>query len=136
PVAAASPPIRSAPIQAAPVRPALSPAAAAAARELGIAPAEISPRSSALRTASARSGGVRLQLGAVRSESEARGTWDRLKHNNADLLGKLSSAPIRADLGDKGVYYRIQTAPVADPSIADRICGELRQRHLACVIIR
>ena len=135
-VAAARPPVAPAPVPAAPIRPALSPAAAAAARELGIAPAEISPRSSALRTASARSGGVRLQLGAVRSESEARGTWDRLKHNNADLLGKLSSAPIRADLGDRGVYYRIQTAPVADPSTADRICGELRQRHLACVIIR
>jgi hypothetical protein len=72
----------------------------------------------------------------MRSESEARGTWDRLRQHNSDMLGKLSGVPIRADLGDKGVYYRIQTGPVADPSAAGRICGELRQRHLACVIVR
>jgi hypothetical protein len=129
-------PIRPAPAQPALSQPALSPAAVAAARELGLTPAEISPRSSALRSASAKPGAVRLQLGAVRSESEARGTWDRLKQRNADLLGKLSGGTIRAELGDKGVYYRIQTGPVADPSTADRICGELRQRHLACVIVR
>jgi hypothetical protein len=139
---AAAPP-RSAPARPLPVHPALSPAAAAAARELGLTPAEASPRSSpAPRSASAKSGApaksgaVRLQLGAMRSESEARGTWDRLRQKNADLLGGLSGVAIRADLGDRGVYYRIQTGPVANPSTADRICGELRQRHLACVIVR
>jgi cell division septation protein DedD len=109
----------------------------AAARELGIAVAENSPRPAASRTAAAgRAGGLRLQLGAMRSETEARGAWERLKHQNSDLLGRLSAVAIRADLGGKGVYYRIQAGPVADASTADRICGELRQRHLACVIAR
>jgi hypothetical protein len=133
----AAPPAAAPPASPAPARPALSPAALAAARELGIAVAENSPRPAASRAAAAgRAGGLRLQLGAMRSETEARGAWERLKHQNSDLLGRLSAVAIRADLGGKGVYYRIQAGPVADASTADRICGELRQRHLACVIAR
>ena len=88
------------------------------------------------RSETDRAGRLRLQLGAMRSESEARGAWERLKHKNTDLLGNLSAVAVRADLGGKGVYYRIETGPISDPSTADRVCGELRQRHLACMIVR
>ena len=81
-------------------------------------------------------GGVRLQLGAVRSEGVAREEWARIKRSNPDLLGRLTAVAIRADLGDKGVYYRIQAGPVGDPATAERLCGELRQRHLPCIIVR
>jgi sporulation related protein len=115
----------------------LSAAAAEAAKMLAPTPAATPQKPSAVRGAlPGKSGGVRLQLGAVRSESQARGEWDRIKHQNADLLGKLSAVAIRSDLGDKGVYYRIQAGPVTDASAADRICGALRQRHLACIIVR
>jgi hypothetical protein len=77
--------------------------------------------------------GTRIQLGSVRSQEAAREEWDRIKHANADLLASISAAPVRADLGDKGVYYRIQTAPIAD---ADRICAELKRRNVGCIITR
>jgi hypothetical protein len=80
-----------------------------------------------------KTGGTRLQLASVRSEGDARQEWDRLKRANADLLGSLSATPVRADLGEKGVYYRLQTAPIADP---DRICGELKRRNIGCIIAR
>jgi hypothetical protein len=69
----------------------------------------------------------------VHSEDAARREWDRIKRTNSDLLGSLSATPVRADLGDKGVFYRIQTGPIAD---ADRICGELKQRNIGCIIAR
>lgn len=72
----------------------------------------------------------------MRSEELARREWDRIKRGNPDLLGNLSAVAIRADLGDKGVYYRIETAPVGDAAMAERICSELRQRHLGCIIAR
>jgi hypothetical protein len=78
---------------------------------------------------------LRVQLGAVRTESEARGEWERLKRKNTDLLGTLSAVTVRADLGEKGIYYRIQAGPISDTSIADRICSELRQRRQACMIV-
>ena len=84
----------------------------------------------------APAGGLRLQLGAVRSADMARAEWDRLKRTNPDLLGHLTAVAVRADLGGKGVYYRIQTEPVADGAVAERLCGELRQRHLGCIIVR
>jgi hypothetical protein len=79
----------------------------------------------------AKTGGARIQLGSVRSEDVARQEWDRIKRTNADLLASVSATPIRADLGDKGVFYRIQTAPIAD---ADRVCGELKRRNIGCII--
>ena len=79
----------------------------------------------------AKTGGARIQLGSVRSEELARQEWDRIKRTNADLLASVSATPIRADLGDKGVFYRIQTVPIAD---ADRICGELKRRNIGCII--
>jgi hypothetical protein len=81
-------------------------------------------------------GGVRLQLGSVRSAVSAREEWDRIRRSNPDLLGGVSAGAVRADLGDKGVYYRIETAPVGDAARASRLCGELRQRHLGCIIVR
>ena len=88
------------------------------------------------KPAGARGAGPRLQLGSLRSEEEARQEWERLKHKNADLLGSLSANSIRADLGDKGIYYRLQTAPVADQAAAERICAELKQRSIGCIIAR
>jgi SPOR domain len=84
----------------------------------------------------AQGGSVRLQLGAVRSADAARLEWERMRHRNSDLLGKLSATAVRADLGDKGVYYRIWTGPVGDLAAAGRICRELRERKVGCIIVR
>jgi cell division septation protein DedD len=80
--------------------------------------------------------GTRLQLGSLRSEDAARQEWERIKRKNSDLLGNLSATPVRADLGDKGIYYRIQTGALADPAAAARICSELKQRSIGCIIAR
>ena len=88
------------------------------------------------KTAATATAGTRLQLGSVRSEDEARQEWERIKRKNADLLGTLSVTPIRADLGDKGIYYRVVAGPVADPAAAERICSELKQRSVGCIVAR
>jgi cell division septation protein DedD len=99
-------------------------------------PRQAAPAPTVAETASAGTAPVRLQLGSVRSEAAAREEWDRLRRDNPDLLGNLSAVAVRADLGDRGVYFRIETDPVANAARADRICGELRQRHFGCMIIR
>jgi hypothetical protein len=88
------------------------------------------------KPAAAKAGGTRLQLGSLRSEDAARQEWERIKRKNSDLLGSLSGTPVRADLGDKGIYYRIQAGPISDPTAAERICGELKQRNIGCIIAR
>ena len=83
--------------------------------------------------AAQKTGGTRIQLASVRSEEAARQEWDRIRRRNPDLLGSVSATPVRTDLGEKGVYYRLQTAPIAD---AERICGELKRRNVGCIIAR
>jgi hypothetical protein len=78
-------------------------------------------------------GGARIQLASVRSEEAARQEWDRIRRANPDLLGSVSATFVRADLGEKGVFYGLQTAPIAD---ADGICGELKRRNIGCIIAR
>ncbi len=106
--------------------PAASPAGAAAAAIPAAAPHGAPP---------AKAGNVRLQLGSVRSAGAARLEWDRIRQRNSDLLGALSASPVRADLGDKGVYYRIETGPIGFAA-ADRLCGALKARKVGCVIVR
>jgi hypothetical protein len=80
-----------------------------------------------------KTGGTRIQLASVRSEEAAHHEWDRIRHANPDLLGSVSATFVRADLGDNGVFYRLQTAPIAD---AERVCGELKRRNVGCIIAR
>jgi hypothetical protein len=101
----------------------------------GKAPAKVeaAPTAAVRPATPQKAGGTRIQLASVRSEEAARQEWDRVRRANPDLLGSVSATPVRADLGDKGVYYRLQTAPIAD---AERVCGELKQRHIGCIIAR
>jgi cell division septation protein DedD len=81
-------------------------------------------------------GGTRIQLASVRSPEAARQEWDRLKHDNSDLLGKLTANAVRADLGEKGIYYRVEAGPLTDKAAADRLCKALKERGLGCSLVK
>lgn len=85
--------------------------------------------------APAAAGGYRIQLAALRSEPDARREWQRIQSANSDLLGNLSMNVERADLGDRGVFYRLQAGPLEDKALADLLCGKLKGRNLACLVV-
>jgi hypothetical protein len=41
---------------------------------------------------------------------------------------------MRVDLGDKGVWYRVQAGPL-DEKQAHHVCGALRSRRADCVVV-
>ncbi|HVJ51334.1 MAG TPA: SPOR domain-containing protein [Aliidongia sp.] len=87
--------------------------------------------------APAASGGVfKVQIAATRDEATAQSEWERLKHAHADLLGSLSPTVVRADLGDKGIFYRIQAGPVPDQAKAEKLCTELKKLSIGCIIVK
>ena len=94
------------------------------------------PPSAAEKPAQTASGGYRVQLAALESEEAAAQTIARLKSSNADLLGNVPLAIQRADLGAKGIYYRVQSAPVGDAAAAKALCDSLRGRKVGCLIVR
>ncbi|MBK8174931.1 MAG: SPOR domain-containing protein [Rhodospirillales bacterium] len=82
------------------------------------------------------SGAYVIQLFAGRSESDANTAWTRLKSKNADILGGLAPSVARADLGDRGVFYRLRAGPIASEAGARQTCKSLSQRGVPCIIIR
>ncbi|HEY4135220.1 MAG TPA: SPOR domain-containing protein [Alphaproteobacteria bacterium] len=115
----AVPPVASAPAAPAPAKPA--PAAPAAQQAARAAPSAPIP-----------SGAARVQLGAVRTSDAAQKEWARLQGANKDLLGGMSMNVVTADLGARGVYYRIQAGPAAD---AADLCAKLKARNVGCIVV-
>jgi tetratricopeptide (TPR) repeat protein len=77
--------------------------------------------------------GAMVQLGAWRSEAEAREGWAVAQSMAADILGELSPLIVRADLPGRGVYYRLRIATSAPVS---QFCAVLMQKGLACIPAR
>jgi SPOR domain len=84
----------------------------------------------------AAGGATRIQLASLRTPEEARAEWARLKHAQGDLLGKLTAVAVRADLGERGVYYRVEAGPVGDKAAALRLCKALKDRGLECSLVQ
>jgi hypothetical protein len=84
----------------------------------------------------AQAGGVRIQLASVRAEADAQREWGRLQRQHGDVLGGLSPSYTSADLGDRGVYIRLQAGPFPVPEAARAACETLRARGVGCNVVR
>ena len=79
---------------------------------------------------------VRIQLASLRTPDQAREEWARLKHDNSDLLGKFTAVAARADLGERGIWYRVEAGPVGDRAAALKLCKALQERGLECQLVQ
>ncbi|WP_029007287.1 SPOR domain-containing protein [Azospirillum halopraeferens] len=131
---AAPPPARVSP---APKPPAPPPAAAPAAAPAPSAAPAPAPAVAAARPPApvAPAGGWRVQLASVRSEAEAEAEWKRLASRYSGALSGLTPQFTRADLGERGVYYRVRAGSV-DEDRARAICTELKSQNVGCVVVR
>lgn len=75
-----------------------------------------------------------MQVAAVDAEGKAAAEWGRLQRKFPELAG-LSMRTVRADLGAKGIFYRIQGGPV-DEARAKQICAALAAQGAGCVLVR
>jgi hypothetical protein len=82
----------------------------------------------------AAGGGYRIQVASERSEDTARSTWARLQKANSDVLGNLRMQPARADLGERGTWYRVQAGPLEEKQ-AKETCARLKTRNVGCVML-
>lgn len=75
-----------------------------------------------------------VQLAASRSRALARGIYTRLQSNYNDLLGRRIPLILRIDLGEKGIYYRVNVPGFARRSAASAFCTNLKKRGQDCLI--
>jgi len=81
-------------------------------------------------------GAFRVQLGAVRSESVAAREAERLNRILGPALGALRVEPVRADLGERGVYFRLRAGPLDGRAAAGALCRDLGERGQPCIVVK
>lgn len=74
-----------------------------------------------------------VQLGSGKDEAGALRQFSRLQKKYPDLLGGLAPNVQRADLGDKGVFFRLRAGPLSK-SAAELLCDKLSSGGQACLV--
>jgi hypothetical protein len=75
-----------------------------------------------------------VQVSAQKTEGEAQSSYRALQAKYPDVLGGREAAIRRADLGDKGVYYRAQIGGFASASAANTFCDSLKAAGGQCIV--
>lgn len=88
-----------------------------------------------IETAPTTEGRYKVQLGAFRDEAVARQAWNELSADAGPVLGTSGPAIQRADLGDKGIFYRLQAGAFGEIAEAKSACKALEQRKIACFVV-
>ena len=123
----ATPPPTQAPVQAAPVAPVeMTPSTSPAEPPAASAVTETPP------AATTGPGGYVAQLASFRDEPSARAELKKLQKKFPSLMG-LSADIQKADLGAKGIYYRLR-AGYLHKAGAQTLCTELKARGQACLV--
>jgi len=82
----------------------------------------------------ASSGGYAVQLSSQGSEAEAQSSFRALQAKYPNLLGGREPIVRRADLGEKGVYYRAMIGPFASREQAADLCSNLKAAGGNCIV--
>jgi hypothetical protein len=115
----------------------------AAPQPASSAPMAIAPQSDpssrskvAARTppAVAAGGAYVVQVSAQKTEAEALSSYQSMQAKYPGVLGSRNANIRRADLGDKGVYYRAQIGPFATSEQANTFCSSLKDAGGQCIV--
>jgi cell division protein FtsN len=78
--------------------------------------------------------GYLVQVSSQRSETDAQTSYRSLQTKFPDVLGQRSPVIKRADLGEKGIYYRAMVGPFGTPDEAVQLCNNLKTAGGQCVV--
>jgi len=97
--------------------------------------AKVAPAATETVTAIVDGPGFMVQVGATQNEAAAGEGLERLAKKHEAILGTLDAVVVRADLGDKGVWYRMRVGPLATRGEADDVCGQLKAVDVGCYVV-
>ena len=90
----------------------------------------------AVRTARSAGGDYLVQVSSQKNEADVQASYRALQNKFPAALGSRPPVIKRADLGDKGVYYRTMVGPFGSTEEAAQFCGNLKSAGGQCVIQR
>jgi cell division septation protein DedD len=77
---------------------------------------------------------IMVQLASLKTQDAAQATWLRVQDRYAALLGGVQGRVERADLGERGIYYRVQAGPFPSRETAAEVCRQLKAQGQNCLI--
>jgi len=90
----------------------------------------------AVQTVPSADGGYLVQVSSQKNEADAQLSYRALQNKFPAALGSRPPVIKRADLGDKGVYYRTMVGPFGSTEEAAKFCGNLKSAGGQCVVQR
>lgn len=116
--------------------PSIVPNVPAPAPRVAAAPAPAAQPAAAAPSAVAPAGAYVVQVASVRTEAEAQATIKSMQTKFPSVLNGQRSSVRRADLGDRGIYYRAQIGSFSSRDDAVKLCEALRAAGGDCMVQR
>lgn len=98
-------------------------------------PVQIPPKETPMPT-EVRLDNFRVQIGSFRTEDTARKMLSDLKSKLAYIMADRQENIEFADLGEKGIYYRLQLSPFETRADADDLCKQLKENGQSCFVVK
>jgi len=80
-------------------------------------------------------GAYQVQLAALRSETAAQSAWTSLQDSAPDLFMGARLDIQRADLGARGVFYRLRIGTFSDRAAAKGFCADVKAAGKDCMVV-
>lgn len=80
-------------------------------------------------------GNYQIQLMALRSEAAARSEWKRIEARHPNLYEGAGLDIQRADLGAKGVWYRLRLGAFETRDTAKSFCADVKATGKDCIVV-
>ncbi|MEP6827657.1 MAG: SPOR domain-containing protein [Aestuariivirga sp.] len=77
--------------------------------------------------------GWTVQVSSASSEDAAWATWKSMQNGHKVLVGQTAFV-VKADLGAKGVFYRVRLGGFGERSAAQTACGKFKAAGIACFV--
>lgn len=79
----------------------------------------------------------KVQLGSYKSETEAREVWQKIVKTNPDAFSEKTAKIEKADLKDKGVFFRLRTGAFANSQAAKDFCKKVtaKNKNQGCIVV-
>lgn len=75
------------------------------------------------------------QIASLRSADAADAAWTRYSRRAPDLFAKARKDVQQADLGDRGVYFRVRAGYFANRADAAQFCGQVKALGQECLVV-
>ena len=93
------------------------------------------PAARAATTRFAAGGAYQVQLMALRSQASAEDEWAKLRRRDPDLFDGATLDIQRADLGSKGVFYRLRLGAFDSRDAAKAFCSDVKAAGKDCIVV-